>query len=232
MWIAFLFLGCEQIEKGSLNHISQATKAIDDLRLLNADQTPEDWLSYGRNYAEERYSTLDQINHSNLNQLGLAWSLNLNNRRGIEATPIVVDGIMYVTGPWSLVYAIDARKGTLIWKYDPKVPKQAGKVACCDVVNRGVALYKGMVYLGTLDGRLIALDAANGHPIWEVMTVDSNKPYTMTGAPRIVKGNVIIGNGGAEYGVRGYVTAYDAMTGAQEWRFLYGTWKPQLAFRI
>ena len=126
---------------------------------------------------------------------------------------------MYISGPWSVVYAINVRNGKLIWTYDPKVPGRYGEKTCCDVVNRGVALYKGMVYVGVLDGRLVALNAGTGDPIWETQTVDTTKPYTITGAPRVVDGKVIIGNGGADYGVRGYVTAYDALTGKQVWRF-------------
>lgn len=217
--ISLSMTACKEPEKGSEQHILSVAGAIDDSRLISADDHPGDWLSYGRNYAEDRYSTLDQINKEKIEQLGLAWSVNLGMKRGIESTPIVVDGIMYVTGPWSMVFAIDARKGNIIWKYDPQVPKETGRLACCDVVNRGVALYKGLVYVGTLDGRLIALDASKGTPEWEVTTTDPDLAYTVTGAPRIVEGKVIIGNGGAEYGVRGYITAYDALTGKEEWRF-------------
>ena len=220
--LLFGFLGCaskEKIEPASGEHIRAVSQAIDDARLLAADQTPGDWLSYGRNYQEDRYSALNQIKKSNVDKLGLAWSINLGTTRGVEATPLVVDGIMYLTGPWSIVYAIDARKGEILWIYDPEVPKWYGEKACCDVVNRGVALYKGMVFVGSLDGRLIAIDAASGKLIWEVVTVDQTQAYTITGAPRVVDGKVVIGNGGAEYGVRGYVSAYDALSGERLWRF-------------
>jgi quinohemoprotein ethanol dehydrogenase len=217
--ITVVLISCKQKdEPGSEQYIKKVTELVDDNRLINADKTPGDWLSYGKNYFEDRYSSLEQITKENINQLGLAWSLNLGTKMGVEATPVVVDGIMYVTGPWSKVYAINAVDGKLIWEYDPKVPGSYGQKPCCDVVNRGVALYKGKVYVGTIDGRLIALDAANGKPTWEILTVDTTKPYTITGAPRIVDGKVIIGNGGAELGVRGYVTAYDAITGKQVWR--------------
>ena len=202
-----------------MEHLVKVTEQVNTERLISADATPEDWLSYGKNYNEDRFSPLDQITKSNIDSLGLAWSINLGTKRGIEATPIVVDGIMYVTGPWSVVYAIDARKGELLWTYDPEVPKGYGEKACCDVVNRGVALYQGLVYVGTLDGRLVAINAATGGKTWEVLTVDQSKAYTITGAPRVVDGKVIIGNGGAEYGVRGYITAYDALSGVQDWRF-------------
>jgi quinohemoprotein ethanol dehydrogenase len=184
-----------------------------------AEDTTKEWLLHGRNYYEDRYSPLEQINKENVSKLGLTWSLNLGTRRGIEATPIVAGGVMYVSGPWSKVYAIDVRNGKLIWTYDPKVPGRFGEKACCDVVNRGVALYRGIVYLGTLDGRLIALNAKNGLPVWTVLTVDNSKPYTITGAPRVIGGKVIIGNSGSDYGVRGYITAYDAGSGKQVWRF-------------
>lgn len=210
---------CQKPEPGSESHIKLATSLVDDEYLVNADNTPENWPTYGRNYAEDHFSSLSQINKENITKLGLAWGLNLETTRGIEATPLVVDGIMFLTGPWGKVFAVDARKGKMIWSYDPEVPGGYGEKACCDVVNRGLALYKGRVFVGTLDGRLISLDASTGKPIWQVLTVDTTKSYTITGAPRIVKGKVIIGNSGADYGVRGYVTAYDAMTGEQRWRF-------------
>ncbi|MFT5888525.1 MAG: quinohemoprotein ethanol dehydrogenase [Zhongshania sp.] len=182
--------------------------------------TSDNWLSYGKDYKEQRYSELDQINTGNVAKLGMAWSFDTDFNRGLEATPIVVDGVIYVTGNWSVVYALDARNGELLWKYDPKVPKEWAKMACCDVVNRGVAVYEGKIIVGTLDARLIALDARNGDKIWEVSTADLKAyPYTITGAPRVAKGKVFIGNGGAEYGVRGYVSAYDVNTGEQLWRF-------------
>ena len=152
--------------------------------------------------------------------MGLVWSYDLESTRGVEATPLVVDGIMYVTASWSIVHAIDVRTGKRLWAYDPKVVREGGWKGCCDVVNRGVALYKGKVFVGVYDGRLVALDAASGSVVWEKDTIiDRTRPYTITGAPRVFKGKVIIGNGGAELGVRGYVTAYDAGTGAQKWRW-------------
>lgn len=191
----------------------------DDEFLSNAKDHKEEWLTHGLNYAEDRFSLLDQINKDNITSLGLAWTSELNSKRGVEATPLVADGVMYLTGAWSIVYAMDARNGKLIWKYDPKVPGKTAENLCCDVVNRGVALYKGKIFAGTLDGRLIALDAMTGQLAWEVLTVDSTKPYSITGAPRVVDGKVIIGNGGAEFGVRGYVSAFDPNNGNQLWRF-------------
>jgi quinohemoprotein ethanol dehydrogenase len=192
---------------------------VDGARIANADAEPGNWLSNGRTYDEQRFSPLEKIDDTNANRLGLAWFFDLDTNRGQEATPLVVDGAMYVSTAWSKVKALDAKTGRLLWDYDPKVPGEWGAKACCDVVNRGVALWNGKVYVGTIDGRLIALDARNGQPVWDVQTTDRNKPYSITGAPRIAKGKVFIGNGGAEFGVRGYISAYDAETGNLLWRF-------------
>jgi len=199
--------------------IRASTKSLDGSRIVNADQEPGNWLAHGRTYSEQRFSPLDQVNAANVNQLSLAWFWDTGTTRGLEASPIVVDGVMFSTGAWSVVYANDAKTGELLWQYDPQVPRDWGKFACCDVVNRGAAVWKGRVYVGTIDGRLIALDAGTGELAWEQLTIDKARPYTITGAPRIVKDRVVIGNGGAELGVRGYVTAYDTETGNQLWRF-------------
>ncbi|MEM8769370.1 MAG: PQQ-dependent dehydrogenase, methanol/ethanol family [Pseudomonadota bacterium] len=199
--------------------IQAATGNIDGSRIGQADSEPGNWLSHGRTYDEQRFSPLNAINADNAGELGLAWYWDTDTRRGLEATPIVVDGVMFSTGSWSVVWAHDAKTGELLWSYDPQVPKEWGKFACCDVVNRGVAAWEGRIYSGTLDGRLIALDAGTGELIFDVQTTDRERPYTITGAPRIIKDKVIIGNGGAEYGVRGYVSAYDTSTGEMAWRF-------------
>jgi quinohemoprotein ethanol dehydrogenase len=170
--------------------------AVDDARLLAADSGDE-WVSYGRSYSEQRYSPLKQIDRTNVAKLGLAWSAQFEADRGMEATPLMVDGVLYTSTSWSHVYALDARTGAIKWHYDPKVDGQKGKDACCDVVNRGVAVYHGKVFVGALDGRLIALDAATGKEVWSTQTTDTDWPYTITGAPRVVKGKVLIGNGGA-----------------------------------
>jgi PQQ-dependent dehydrogenase (methanol/ethanol family) len=177
-----------------------------------------DWTMYGRTNDEQRFSPLSQINEQNIGQLGLLWDRELGTMRGLEATPLVSNGVIFTTGEWSVAYALDAKTGEILWTFDPQVPRARVRTICCDVVNRGVALYKDKVYLGTLDGRLIALNAKSGKPVWDVITVDQSKPYAITGAPRIAKGKVLIGNAGSEFGVRGYISAYDAETGKLLWR--------------
>lgn len=185
----------------------------------NAEHT-KNWPSYGLDYEETRFSKLTQINTSNVAELGLAWAYNLESVRGVEATPIVVDGVMYITGSWSIVHALDAVTGEQLWVYDPEVPKSYASKGCCDVVNRGVAVYEGKVFVATYDGYMVALDAASGEVAWRVDTIENRDfSYTVTGAPRVYNGKVIIGNGGAEYGVRGYITAYDTDTGEEAWRW-------------
>lgn len=196
-----------------------APAPVDAKRLVAADSDSENWLTVGRTYSEQRFSPLDKINKDTVKNLSLAWSLDLDTARGQEATPLVIDGVMYSTSAWSKVQAIDPTSGKLLWQFDPKVPQERGVMVCCDVVNRGAAFWNGRVYVGTIDGRLIALDAKTGTEVWSVVTVDQSQPYAITGAPRIIKGKVIIGNGGAEFGVRGYITAYDANDGKQLWRF-------------
>lgn len=200
--------------------------------LLSAcqSQTPEadgpvaatdgsDWGNIGFDAKEQRHSPLDQINEKNVSELGIAWFKDLPDARGQEATPVVINGKMYISTAWSKVFAYDAKTGEELWNFDPKVPGEKAIDACCDVVNRGVAVSQGKLFVGTLDGRLIALDTKSGKLLWETQTTDVSKPYTITGAPRVVKNMVIIGNGGAEYGVRGYVSAYDILDGSQKWRF-------------
>lgn len=193
--------------------------AVDENRLTSADSEPAMWMTHGRTYSEQRFSPLGKIDDGNVGGLGLAWSVDLETSRGVEATPIVVDGVMYTTSPWSILYAVDAKTGALLWKFDPEVPRDWGVHACCDVVNRGAAVWRGKVFIGTIDGRLISVDAESGAVLWSVNTIDRDQPYTITGAPRVIKGKVLIGNGGAEFGVRGYISAYDADAGTLDWRF-------------
>ena len=199
--------------------LTTTAATIDHDRLTRADSEPGSWLTHGRTYSETRESPLTQINPDTIDRLGLAWYFNTSTQRGLEASPLVIDGVLYTTGSWSTLFALDAATGELLWSFDPQVPRAWGVNACCDVVNRGVAAWGDLIFLGALDGRLIALDRSTGAVRWETLTIDPTRPYTITGAPRVIKGHVIIGNGGAEYGVRGYVSAYDAATGALDWRF-------------
>src|SRR5690349_24884642 len=191
---------------------ARAAPVVDDRQLREANADQANWLMYGRTYDEQRFSPLQQINEATVSRLGLAWSRDLPTTRGVEATPIVVDGVMYTTSTWSVVYALNARTGDQVWTYDPKADRTRARTICCDSVNRGVAFYDGKVYVGVTDGRLIALNAADGKVVWTTQTTDPKQGYSITGAPRIANGLVLIGNGGAEHGVRGYVSAYDAKT--------------------
>jgi quinohemoprotein ethanol dehydrogenase len=200
----------------------QAQEPIAGTATAGGDQfapVPQDWALHGGPNPEWYYSPLDQINAANVKQLAPAWHLDFDTSRGQEATPLVVDGVLYTTTAWSKVYAVDARTGRMLWVFDPKVPGPQAYKSCCDVVNRGPAVYKGKVYISTIDGRLIALDAKNGHSIWSELTVDPRRMYSITGAPRAFRDKVLIGNSGGDMGVRGYVSAYDAATGKLVWRF-------------
>jgi quinohemoprotein ethanol dehydrogenase len=179
-----------------------------------------DWGSHGRDASEQRFSQLTQVDVSNVNQLGLAWFTNLSERGGYQSTPIVIDGRMYVTTPWSKVYAFDARTGKSLWKFDPDVPREiAGTSLCCNISNRGVGWWNGKIIWATLDGRLLAVNAKTGKKVWEVRVTDPNMAYSITGAPRIGNGIVYIGEGGGEFYTRGFLAAYDAETGKAVWRF-------------
>jgi quinohemoprotein ethanol dehydrogenase len=192
---------------------------VDDKRLLAAASDGADWLTYGRTYNEQRYSPLTQINDKNVDRLGLEWSADLDTARGQEATPIVVDGVLYVSTAWSMVKAFDAATGKPLWSYDPQVPREKLVDVCCDAVNRGVAVYEGKVFVGTLAGHVVALDAATGKVIWDIQSIPEGSHMAITGAPRIVKGKVLIGAAGSEYFTRGYLAAFDADTGKEVWRF-------------
>ncbi len=221
--VFFVFLAaCSERSEDS----SQEKEIGPTERIVDSDSSPQNWLSYGRSYNEQRHSPLTGINKENLDQLRPAWIYEMRRTRGVEATPLIVDGVIYVTGSWSIVYALDAKTGEELWVHDPQVPGEAALKGCCGVVNRGVAVYEDKVFAGTFDGRLQALDSKTGAVLWSVVTVDQSKPYTITGAPRVAKGLVFIGNGGAEFGVRGYLSAYDVNTGELVWRF-YTTPNPE-----
>ena len=201
-----------------------APGAVDEARLEAADSEPQNWFTGGRDQAGTYYSPLHDIDAGNVKNLGFAWTYDLGDpQRGQESTPIVIDGVMYTSGTWGYVYAVDAATGRELWRYDPKAEPFFGRNPCCDLVNRGVAVWKGKVYVASSDGRLHALNAANGQKIWVADTiVDHKLPYSSTGAPQIAGNVVVIGNGGGDIGhggVRGYVSAYDLATGAFKWRF-------------
>jgi quinohemoprotein ethanol dehydrogenase len=201
-----------------------APGAVDEARLKAADSEPQNWFTGGRDQEGTYYSPLRDIDAGNVKSLGFAWTYDLGEpQRGQESTPIVIDGVMYTSGTWGYVYAVDAATGKELWRYDPKAEPFFGRNPCCDLVNRGVAVWKGKVYVASSDGRLHALDAANGKRIWVADTIIDHKlPYSSTGAPQIAGGVVVIGNGGGDIGhvaVRGYVSAYDLETGAFKWRF-------------
>ena len=181
---------------------------------------PGEWLTHGRDDSEQRYSPLKQITADNAKELGLAWYADLTERGQWQSTPIMVDGRIYVTTPWSKIYAFDAATGKQLWKYDPKVPREiAATSLCCNNSNRGAAYYNGKVIWGTLDGRLVAVDAKKGTKVWEAQTTNPEDPMSITGAPRIGNGVVFIGQAGAEFHQRGYMSGWDANTGKQLWKF-------------
>tara|TARA_B100000941_G_scaffold76745_1_gene52334 strand:- start:1481 stop:3703 length:2223 start_codon:yes stop_codon:yes gene_type:complete len=206
----------------SFSSVINASLVVNQTALINPKG---EWLNHGRTYKEQRYSPLTDINKNNVNELDLAWSFKFDTARGMEATPILHDGVLYVSTGWSHVHAIDARSGDELWHYDAKVPKSQLAKTCCGPVNRGVAIWQKdnssplQIFFGSLDGRLIALDAKTGKENWSVQSTPTDGNYSITGAPRIVKDMVIIGNGGGELGVRGYITAYDVSSGEMRWRF-------------
>ena len=219
--VALLVVACD---RGAAPSAAPAAGLVDRARLLRDDE-PGSWLTAGRNWRADRFSPLGNIHAGNVDSLGVAWEYQFRSRRGrvehgLEATPVMVDGVVYLSGAWGSVVAVDAATGAERWRYDPDVDGSYGRRACCDVVNRGLAVWEGRVYVATLDGFLVALDAATGREEWRADTfVDRTRSYTITGAPTIAGGKVVIGNSGGEYGVRGYISAYDAKSGAFAWRF-------------
>ncbi|HKY93603.1 MAG TPA: PQQ-dependent dehydrogenase, methanol/ethanol family [Nevskiaceae bacterium] len=213
--IAAFVLGC------ALPTLGTAAATVVDDQSLADDKQGANWLAYGRNYSEQRYSPLTQIDTTSIKKLSLAWSMDLPKDHSLVGTPIVVDGVMYFTGSFSVTRAVDAATGKLLWEYDPKSIDAAGdRLRIMWDSSRGLAYWKGKVIIATIDGRLIALDAKTGTPIWTVQTTDTTKALYVSGTPKVFRGKVIIGNGGTEFHAsRGYVTAYDAETGKQAWRF-------------
>ena len=220
----------------SCNQGAQGPGWIDKERLIKSEGEPQQWMSLGGNFKQQHYSLLTNINTDNVSDLGLAWMYDARSKRGrvqrgLEATPIVVDGVLYTSGAWGVVYALDAKTGKEIWCYDPDVDAGYARRACCDVVNRGVQVWKGKVYVGVLDGYLVCLDAATGKEVWKVDTItDRERYYTITGPPQVANNVVVIGNSGGEFGVRGYITAYSLETGKQAWRFFMVPGDPKDGF--
>ena len=215
---------------GSLIFLAQQPRRVDDALLKTGSKNGEEWVSHSVNWAEQRYSPLNQISATNINRLGVAWSYEIpfapapnngNPETHQEATPLVFNGVLYGITPWSVVYALDLRTKKELWRTDPEVDQTIWRSRiCCGVVNRGLALYEGKVIAPVVDGRLRALDATSGKVLWDVRVSPDNMPYTITMAPRVIKGGkVIIGVSGGEYAVRGFFSAYDVNTGKMAWRF-------------
>lgn len=198
--------------------------AIDESRLSQPGMDGDQWLTPGRDVAGTYYSPLEAINDQNVSRLGFAWAYDLGTNRGLQGTPVVVDGVMYASGNWGRVYALDAAGGREIWTYDPGVDGQYGRYSCCDVVNRGVAVWKGRVYVVSIDGYLHAIDAKSGKRLWRVDTIPGRQAhgfhYFVTGAPLLAGNDIVIGNGGSDFrGARGSVSAYNLQSGEFKWRF-------------
>lgn len=205
---------------------AQKARQVDDALLKSGSKSGEEWVSYGTNWSEQRYSPLDQINASNINRLGLAWTYDIpvapgNYQVHQEGTPLVFNGVLYSIAPWSIVYAVDLKTQKEIWRSDPEVNQQVWQSRiCCGVVNRGIAMYQGKIIAPAVDGRLRALDMATGRILWETRVSPENLPYTITMAPRVIKGGkVIVGVSGGEYAIRGFFAAFDVNTGKQAWKF-------------
>jgi alcohol dehydrogenase (cytochrome c) len=201
---------------------------VDDKALLNAAGNTANWLMYGRTYDANRYSPLDQINKKNVKQLIPVWTFQTGVLDGFECSPLIIDGIMYISTPWNHAYAIDCKTGSQIWHYQKSLPENLA--LCCDAVNRGLAAYGDRLYMCTLDAHLVCLDRNTGEEVWDkAITIEDDNgkeikdiyklAYSATVAPLIVKGKVIMGISGAEYGIRGFIDAYDAKTGKRDWRF-------------
>ena len=186
-------------------------------RLLKADLEPGNWLTYSGGYQSHRFSPLEEINRDNVRKLKLRWVHQMRTLEKVETTPLVVDGVMYVTRPPNDVFALDAETGRPFWSYVRSLPKKIN--VCCGQVNRGLAMLGNRLYMGTVDAHLVALDAKTGAVIWDVEVADRTKGYSVTVAPLAVRDKIIVGIAGGEYGIRGFVDAYAAATGRRVWRF-------------
>jgi alcohol dehydrogenase (cytochrome c) len=186
-------------------------------RLARAEREPQNWLTFSGSYMSQRYSALDQITPANVNKLGMEWVFQSRSLEKFEVTPLVVDGVMYLTQPPNDVIALDAATGRTFWSYSYR-PSPSTRV-CCGNVNRGLGILGDTLFMGTVDARLIAIDAKNGRPLWNVKVADAEAGYGITVAPLVVKDKVITGVAGGEFGIRGFIAAYDAATGKEAWRF-------------
>ncbi|GAA0268702.1 hypothetical protein GCM10009127_05690 [Alteraurantiacibacter aestuarii] len=215
--LAMALASCTATSAPPAANLAAAPANIDPL----ANPAPGEWISDGRDYTAQRYSPLTQINASNVGQLGLAWYDDLDTYRGVEATPLYADGVLYNTLSWNITTAYDARTGEVLWTYDPHTPREFGRLACCEPVSRGLAMSGNKVIIATLDGRLIALDKDIGEELWSTRTfeLDSGFAYSITGAPRVFGDKVVVGQSGGDLGVRGFVSAYDVETGEKAWKF-------------
>lgn len=216
-----VLLGCQKKEPAppATPSVLEAPAKVDAQRLADASKGSTQWITYGGNYEETRFSPLKQIDASNVGTLGLEWFADYDTNLQQTGTPLYIDGVIYVSTAWSKVYAFDAKTGKQLWQYNPHVPGEWAVNVCCGLVNRGIAAWNGKIYVGTLDGRMVAIDAKTGKAAWDVMVVDKTQRYSITVAPRVVKGKVLYGPSGGEFGVRGYIAAVDAETGKEVWRF-------------
>jgi len=210
--------------------VSGSAANVSQQRLLDAENEPGQWMMVGGTYDEKHYSPLDEINRDNISELNLSWFADYDVNLSQQGTPLYIDGVIYVSTAWSMVNAFDARSGELLWHYDPQTNREIVTKVCCGIVNRGIAAYEGKIYLGTLDGYIVAINANTGVEEWRKLTVDPDAQYTITSAPRIIKGQVLIGNSGSEKTARGYLGAYDAQTGEDLWRVYTVPGNPELGF--
>lgn len=208
--------GCKRVPEAAV----VAPGKVDAERLANIAAEPGQWLTTGRDAGKTHYSPLETINRDTVGRLGFAWELKTGTNRGMQATPLVVDGVMYTSGVAGRVYAVDAATGAQLWSFEPPLELRNARGSCCDIVNRGVTVWNGKVYVGSFEGILYALDAKDGKVLWQADTfIDKTRAYSITGAPQVAGKVVVIGNGGAEFDTRGYVSAYDLDTGELAWRF-------------
>ena len=228
---ALLNFGCDNTNQSPKAAVSHGVGNVIQSRLLTDENESGMWLTGGRDFRQSYFSPLDSINKNNVEQLGFAWAHDVDTTHGFEATPIVLDGVMYSSGPKGAVYALDAKTGVKVWQFDPQIDSEFLASVCCGLVNRGVSVFEGKVYVASVDGHLYALNAKTGVVSWKTDTiVDNTRGYTVTGAPYIANNVVVIGNSGAEYDARGYVTAYDLKTGKQAWRFFTVPGNPKREF--